>query len=455
MVRRSNQALAALLVAGLVSCGAGPDGGASARRVVLVTCDTLRADHLGAYGAPEGATPALDAFAERALVFERAFASAPLTCPALSTVMTGRLPDELGMGSNKVLLPAAAETLAEVISAAGIRTHAIVSNWVLRMRDDATVSLSQGFLTYDDEFDAVEPNRPKVLERRAKSTTDAALAWLAEHDAERFFLWVHYQDPHGPYTPPAPYVRWSPTEGEAHLPVGKTQIGLGEIPQYQFLEDETRPSFYRARYEGEIRYFDHELGRLLEALADSPGTLVVITADHGESLGEHDYWFSHGQSLYAELLHVPLLIHGPGVRSGRATSLVGHIDILPTILGALGLEAPANHGTDLLGELPTDRIVPAQVRRPGAPDRWQSVTGERWRLVVSAKGQMLFDLDADPGELRDLAPSNHELVQSLASRAEAMLEELAPLGERAQAEVLSAEDHSRLGALGYGGTSSE
>ncbi len=453
---------------GLAACS-GEASEVRAERVILITCDTLRADGLGVYRGEPGATPRLDRFAESCTVYDSAYSAAPLTAPALSSLMTGRLPDELGMRSNKVLLPAQAETIAEAASKLGLETCAIVSNWVLRKRARmADQGLVQGFDVYDAEMNEIEANRAGVRERLAEDTTDAALAWLGKRGSDRFFLWVHYQDPHGPYTPPAEFL--SPNEGERAatgqvLPVGKSQRGFEELPQYQVLGKHRRSGFYLERYQAEIRYFDREVGRLLDALEGEDlldDALVVFSADHGESLGEHGWWFSHGQTLYDELVHVPLLIKAPagatqpGSRASdgyrRVDTLVGHVDLFATVLAALGAAAPPTHGTNLLAQnLPTDRVFAQQLRTPGTPSRWESVMNERWRLVVHAEGELLFDRAADEGEERDLAASEPETIRELRARYAALLRALPPIGASAQVELLTEDEAQAMDALGYGG----
>src|SRR5262245_43235391 len=259
---------AVLLSAVLLVGGCGKESRARAQRVVLITCDTLRADRLGIYGYERETSPNLDAFARESVVFDNAWSSAPLTAPALATLMTGRLPDELGMSSNEVVLPGEVTTLAEAASEAGIPSAAVVSNWVVRARGVSGEGFEQGFASYDDRMEEREPNRRLYNERSAAATTRAAIEWLASARRDRFFLWVHYQDPHGPYTPPEPFVRLlqRPIPDEPLLGVGKTDKGLGEIPRYQELGLERAPEFYRIRYDAEIRSFDHALGQLLDHL---------------------------------------------------------------------------------------------------------------------------------------------------------------------------------------------
>jgi len=454
---------ALLAIPFLLAAGCGKEspleGDAPAARVILITCDTLRADRLGAYGGERETTPNLDRFAEECVVYDRAYAAAPLTLPSLCTLMTGRLPDELGMISNKVLMPAEAETLAELVSGAGIPTVAVISNWVLRRRPEGDeVGIEQGFLVYDDRMDSVEANRPNVRERLASSTTDAAIEFVRREAGGRYLLWVHYQDPHGPYTPPVDALAGHEWEhgDEPELPVGETQVGFGELPAYQVLGDDRHPDHYRARYEAEVRFFDRELGRLLDALraeGELEDALVVFTADHGESLGEHDWWFSHGQTLYDELVHVPFFVRFPDAlaRRGRSDELIGHVDVLTTVTDALGVPAPRTHGTSLLESLPENRLLASQLRGRGAKKRWQSVTDGRYRVVRTKEEVMLFDLQADPDEIENLAGSMPERVQTLEEAAELLQRALPPIGGEAEMGELSEEDRRRLDALGYGG----
>ncbi|MSR61527.1 MAG: hypothetical protein EXS08_03640 [Planctomycetes bacterium] len=433
--------------------GCGPS--APPRAVVLVTCDTLRADRLGCYGYERETSPNLDALAREALVFEAAWSTAPLTGPALSALLTGRMPEELGLSDNRNVLSGAATTLAERLSAAGIDTAAVVSNWVLRKRADLPeAGVQQGFAAFDDRMTAREPARPDLKERLAPDTTDAALAWLDAHDARRpFFLWVHYQDPHGPYTPPADCLAAlarAPTD-EPELAVGPDEKGRGALPKYQVVDAERRPEVYRARYDAEIRFFDREFGRLLEGLRARgvlDSALLVFTADHGESLGERGYYFSHGQHLHRELVQVPLVVRAPGgVRApGRMAAPASHLDLFPTTLAFFGLDSGPTRGRDLLaGALPAERVVPQFLR--GA---W-SASGAHERVLLEDGALRLYDLARDPHEEHDLAAEQPARAQELAAahRSFAATPAFAPIPAAQPAHDAQAENE--LDALGYGG----
>jgi arylsulfatase len=234
-------------------------------------------------------------------------------------------------------------TLAATFGKAGYDTAAFVGNVTLQRR----VGLDNGFDHYDDELSESETNRADVFERRAEETTERALAWLSAPRGGPFFLWVHYNDPHGPYTPPPPFderFQLGDAPGEEPLPVLYVQRGWFGIPAYQALPGLRRPSQYRSRYAGEIRYFDEWLGRLLEAAERGSGSrdlVVLLTADHGESFGEEDFYFSHGHATTPDLSRVPFLLRAPGLPPGRRREVVHHVDILPTLLDLAGLPAPA------------------------------------------------------------------------------------------------------------------
>jgi arylsulfatase A-like enzyme len=311
--------------------------------VLLIIVDTLRADYLHCYGFPEATSPNIDTLAARSVLFERAVAAAGYTGPAHVAIMTSTYPRQSSMGyANGAIKLTRERTLAEYFRHAGYDTAAFISNFVLRRSS----GLGRGFDVYDDELTTPERNRREVFERRAEATTQRALAWLGTRRDRPFFLWVHYQDPHGPYTPPAPYdamFHLAAAPGEAPLPVASDIRGYGGIPSYQVLDGVRRPSEYESQYAGEIRYADHWIGRLIaavEGVSPKRPTVILFTADHGESFGESNYFFAHGHSTKPDLSHVPLILHAPGLRTERRHGLVSQVDILPTLLDLAGLPPP-------------------------------------------------------------------------------------------------------------------
>lgn len=448
------------LILGALGC-AEPDHD-PVRRVILISCDTLRADRLGMYGYERDVSHNLDAFARQSVVFERAYATAPHTNPALSSLLTSRMPDELGVsGGNRTLMPASVISLPEILAEAGIPSAAIVSNWALRRPDPklGDVGVAQGFAHYDDEMGNSAGLREGHFERIADATTDAAIAWLEQHqnDTDRYFLWIHYQDPHGPYTPPERFRGLFTSEGPGGplLQLGQTQEGYRQIPHYQIQNGERRADFYRNRYDEEIRFFDDEVGRLLAWLENHgvyEDTLVIFTADHGESLGEHQYWFTHEANLYDEEVRVPLVIRYPeGLPKPTGANLVGHLDILPSVLDAFGLpEAPARGISLIARTLPNDRIFPHSLHKLDSPHRWFALTDERYRLVIPRAGPQLYDHREDPAEQRDLAAENPRRIKAMIDRYRDFMAALPEVPAAAEI-VAPLDDESRraLEALGY------
>jgi arylsulfatase A-like enzyme len=271
----------------------------------LITLDTTRADHLEPYGAENVETPALARLADNGVVFEHAIATAPVTAPAHASLLTGLYPLRHGVRDNSThYLPEDIPTLAEWLSEAGYRTAAFVSTVILERR----YGLDQGFEVYDDDIrsSSASHERRMTVERPAAATADRALAWLDALDGgESFFLWVHFYDPHIPYSPPSPWAE-----------------------KYR---DQT--------YDGEIAYMDSQIGRLLQhprAAADD--VIVMAIGDHGESLGEHGEK-THGLLVYDSTLRVPWILRLPGGPSGvRIAAPISQVDLVPTIAELVNLD---------------------------------------------------------------------------------------------------------------------
>jgi choline-sulfatase len=279
----------------------------SGANLLLVTLDTVRADHLGCYGYAAAETPALDRLAAEGVRFAHASAPAPLTLPSHTTLLTGLLPPHHGARSNGVRgLAGGTPTLATLLAGAGYRTAAFVAAFVL----DHRFGLERGFEVYDDEIER-PANASWLLEaeRPGDQVVDRALAWLEREDPRPFFLWVHLYDAHAPYDPASPYRERHPG----------------------------RP------YDGAIAFADAQVGRLLAALGRrglAAGTVVAVVADHGESLGEHGE-LTHGLLLYEPALAVPLLLRAPGLGPRSVATPVSTVDLAPTLAGLLRRHFPA------------------------------------------------------------------------------------------------------------------
>jgi arylsulfatase len=447
----------------LLACGEAPpaEPPREPSLLLLLTVDTLRADALGSYGGSSRLTPNLDALAAESLVFDTAYAPAPFTLPSLAALHTGRYPIELGLQSNLSLLPEGTPTLASALRERGWRTGGVVSNVVLRDRTD----LALGFEAYDDTMAQQESTR-LWPERIAADTTDAALhlleGWQADPVARSapLFLWVHYQDPHGPYTPPPGWrERFEPAAqqrlGELVLPEDETAYGEGGIPAYQLLGDRREARFYRASYDGEVAYMDAELGRLLAALAQRglyQDAFIVFAADHGEAMGEHDYWFAHGHHVTDELVRVPLLIRRPGAPAGRRADVVSLVDLRPTLLAALLADPPQYDGSgrDLLapGAAGTDSVPLLSTLFAYRLQRHGIVSGG-YKLILT------YEDDIWSSTLHRLGDESVDLAAPAPQLAARLREQLRTLREGLdrklpeQPRTLSERERRELEALGY------
>jgi len=354
--------LALLALVASVSCEGGRSAGERGDSVLLVTIDTLRADRLSRAGYERATSPAIDAFTRRGTFFERAFSTTSYTVPAHASMLVGRYPSfhSAGLMNGHQRFLETEETLAERLREAGWRTAAVVSNAMLA----AGVGLAQGFEVYDDAL----PDREAVRgypERNARSAVDRSLELLDGFGHERFLLWLHLQDPHGPYAPPEPTPGLdAPDESGRVLPVGEDNSGFGAIPRYQLYRGEQRFASYGDRYDREIRFLDRQLGRLFAAL-DERGlderVLVILTADHGEALGEDGFFFSHSHSVGLDQVRVPRAFVGPGVRAGASIpEPVTNLDVFATVLDYLGRPVPNDvQSRSLLPALTSGAAVPA------------------------------------------------------------------------------------------------
>ncbi len=425
------RALAAALLVAAAGCGGGAPGTTKpARHLVLVTIDTLRADRLGVYGSRDVATPVLDRIAREGAWAPEAMAHVPLTRPSHSSLFSGLLPAEHGIRDNvSPSLAAGVPLLAPTLQAAGFRTAAVVSSIVLNRQS----GLARGFDTYSDRFeaDADDARFLNTLQKRGDVVLPEAIQWLEKAPKnERLFLWLHLYDPHDPYEPPEPWA-----------------------------------SRYAGRpYDGEVAWTDELIGRLdaaLDRLGLRSDTLLVVTSDHGESLGEHGENV-HGFFVYQATLRVPLLLRGPGIAPGtRLATTVQTVDLMPTALELLGVALPAGahpSGRSLAGALrggavPREPAVYSETLLPLLHFGWsdlRSLREGRFKYIQAPRPE-LYDLETDPAETRNL-------VEAQASRAEAMRSALGRYLDAERARGTTADSGAssvppdlleKLGALGY------
>ena len=409
-----------------VALAARPRAGARAgeegarANVLLVTIDTLRADRLGCYGYARASTPILDGLAARGARFPVAVAHAPLTAPSHASILTGLTPLRHGVRDNgRFVLPQTVPTLAEAFHAAGYRTAAFVSGFPLHHR----FGLGRGFDSYDDRLPyGDDPRRAAHVERRAGETTAAARAWLERAGRQSpWFVWVHYFDPHAPYEPPAELLE-----------------RFGDSP-----------------YDGEVAFVDAQLGTLLAWLETNglaARTVVLATADHGESLGEHGE-DTHGVFVYDATLRVPWIMAGPGIAAGKRPGVVARgVDVAPTLLDLAGVPPggamegrslrPALEGAAMADEPVYAESLFATLNLGWAPlHAWRTA---RYKLIETPRPE-LYDLEHDAAETADRSAAEPKVAESLRRGLQAALATRPPEAMAAATR----EETERLRALGY------
>ena len=434
-----------------------------ALNVVLITIDTLRADHVGCYGYKQIKTPNIDSLAADGVRFERAFAVVPVTLPSHTSMLTGTYPMLSGMhdfSGNK--LSPAQPTLASLLKQAGYQTGAVIAAAVL----DSRFGLNQGFDFYYDHFDFNRLDEANLdeMERPGNVVADVALNWLekewlekdvlAKNSQKKFFLWMHLYDPHFPYHPPEPYSR----------------------------EYAAQP------YDGEIAFADEQVGRLLRFLKEKgiyQNTIIVLCGDHGESLGEHGEK-THGFFIYNATMHVPLIIRlpeerQPGTAAARVVNdPVSLVDLMPTVLGALGMEVPPQvQGRSLLPELrpqprasddrgrkdndndkdkdevERDRVLYGETFLPRIHFNWSELRGSentKYHFIDAPRPE-LYDLTRDPGELHNLFTEKKAVAEEMRAQLAGLIRDYSAGKELAEKTGLDPALMERLKSLGYAGFS--
>ncbi len=420
--------------------------------VVIVTLDTTRADHLSCLGGRPGTTPHLDALAARSALFARAYSDSNVTNPSHVSIMTGLRAIDHGVMNHLTPIPEAVDTLPEAFQRAGYATGGFVSS--------RHVGPDLGWAG----FDAL----PKLkYERSARETTDLALAWLREVEDRPFFLWVHYWEPHMQYQPPpalaARYYSGDRTAGSgprlADHPYFRALPREGVLA---WLGDTRDPAWAPALYAAEIHQTDAEVGRLLDALEAAAGerTLIVVTGDHGESLGEHGIYYAH-TGLYEPQLAVPLIVHWPGAPPRRSDALASGLDVAPTVAELTGVPladrrmAGVSLAREVRGEPDPGLAAPRSLVHQNAHNLAVAVRDGDWKLIwplgkdhpLLSGPPELYHLRDDPGETRDLAAAEPERVEALRRQIERWIA-LGPI-DRGTVPHLDPEAVERLRALGY------
>lgn len=422
------------------------------KRVVLISVETFRRDHVHAYGYPRRTTTSLDRMIAEGVSYDRHYAAAPYTHPSLASLVTGLMPTTLGFADNTPKGEIGARTAAEHFADAGYVTASFNVQYILSNR----FGFNRGFHYYR--------NLPNDTPGYVLSAE--LLPWLDDHADDNTFTWVHWFDPHGPYRPPPGYreffqndalwlsdlmtLNFHPTASE----------GVAAVPKYVQDPGAYDRRHYVAGYDGDIAAFDAELGRLLDLIRArgwDKDTLVVVTADHGESMTDHNRYFCHG-SLWEHDIHVPMVVWAPGrlpagVRVGVPTS---HVDVLPSLLAWAGVKVQGFIG-DTMGDLLTRARAPGRIPfavatlGKGASLRYALRDTSDLKVFVDAKGRVIdaYDLVADPAEGRSLAGLPPRAAQQIASTFRAWLATQKRAAKKPKEQAMDAEDLERLRQLGY------
>ena len=417
--------MAALAVFAASRAGLLPRWRTRPRNLLVITLDTIRADHLGAYGNKNVRTPAIDSLAQSGVLFERCITAAPLTLPSHTSLFTGTYPVYHGVRDNgDFVVPPELTTMAELFEPRGYRTGAFVGAFVL----DSRWGLKQGFQKYADDFDLHQENLISIgdIRRPGNEVVDRALEWLRQNSSSPFFAWIHLYDPHSPYDPPSPF----------------------------------REEYPNDPYLAEIAFADSQIGRVLQFL-DSSGerrrTLVVFAGDHGEGLGEHEEK-GHGFFAYQPTLRVPFIVAMPSGRSRgvRRPEIVSLADVFPTVAGLFELPVPAEvQGRSLEPLLLnrggwTERPVYAETYYAKLHYGWSPLTSiqeRRYQFIESSEPE-LYDLEKDPEETHNLVAENPALLSSMRTRLQTIV---AAYGKNAKSagHKSDPETIAKLASLGY------
>jgi len=450
------------------------------RHLLLISVDTLRADHLGLYGYPRPTSPVIDELGRHGVVFENAIVQWPVTTPSMVSMFSGTYPHENGIViiAQSQRVSDELEMFPEVLQARGFRTAAVISNGALGRESN----FGQGFDVYRELW--IVRGRDDPRPNTADNATDVALELLTEFAAsgDRFLLWIHYIDPHFPYAPPAGYAERF--MGDAHFRSERARVNRDNQPWkgiprrlWERSGKEDDLAVYVARYDGEIRFVDDQIGRLLEELEHrslAEETLVAFTSDHGESLGEHDYYLNHGHLAYEEQVRVPLVFRWPGGRYGgrRIVKPVELRGLASTLLEAMGVPAE-----EIRSSAPS--LLPA-IRGEGEEALPESVfseagsfdtrKGARYTLAVRKGSRKLvlprskwareraggrtvelYHLASDPAEARDLASVRPGEVAQLRRELREWIQSSQAVGRKAPPQPPRVRDETRraLRELGY------
>ena len=434
-------ALAALLIAVAVMWRHFAPRTHEIRNVLLISIDTCRADHLGCYGYPLDTTPNIDAIASEGIVFEQALSPQPFTLPAHCTMLTGTIPPYHGVIDNTdYKLNERDVTLAELLQEEGYLTAGFVSSFIM----DSRFGLGQGFDLYDDDFEEAS-HTMDINQQSGGKTTQDTIEWLRTHKDEKNFVFLHYYDPHFTYEPPEPFAS-----------------KLRNVPPPENVTTRFEQALFDG-YAGEIAYTDHCIGQVVDELRELglyDSTMIIITSDHGEMLGQHGEGF-HGYFIYQPAIRVPLIFKLPRLsKHRRITSTVGLVDIVPTVCSLLGIDLSTPvQGHDLSPCFDSDWLPPSDRHlfcQSLEPTKYNAnsllgVVTDRYKYIKTTRSE-LYDLAEDPDELNNIAVEQADRSQTMEERLRQILQET-NRGKEDGKEHLDNQTRERLESLGYIGGS--
>jgi len=409
-MKRRGARIIALLALGLAACTGRPSPGPAKKPgpevkerppVILITVDTLRPDHMSVYGYARDTTPRLASWAAKGAVFEQAYTYWPKTRGSFVAIMTGRTAGESGYSPKHPELHGFNPTLAETLGKEGYDTAAFVDNANVA----SSLGFSRGFKTYVEMW-ADASLKDEVA--RTEAITKRGIDYVrSKGTGDGFFLWLHYVNPHAPYTPPAPFDTAFTDRPKSDRTLKVVDGFFGGVSKQWAIPGKRLLSDYVNAYDGEIAYSDTQLDRVLRAL-EAAGVLgratVVITSDHGESLGEHDYYFDHGANLFDPVQRIPFLVLGRGAKALRSSVLISTLDIMPTLLDAARVSFPPGLAGRSVLPFAAGREESTRDTLVGENDRGhQGIWDRRYKLIDAdpraARGvRQFFDRSDDPGE---------------------------------------------------------
>ena len=454
--RRLAACCVALLGAAVLSCSGPEAAEPRPKNVIFILVDTLRADHLGAYGYGRDTSPALDAFAKESLLFENARSQASCTFPSANSILTSRPPTAvLGQPKQALGIPPGMPSIAEILAGRGYRTAAVSASPVVRntkSRFNPTGGFGRGFSIFDEE----------CVWKAAHCVNRRASEVLAQKDERPFFLYLHYMDPHGPYRPPEEHRKFSGGEVATDKPFIRqgNPNPIGDWLYKQKPDPGVTPAELQHLidlYDDEIVYFDLRFGEFLASLKKAgllEDTILVLTADHGEEFLEHGH-IKHCRTLFDNSIKIPYVLRIPGVPARAVAAPVQNLDLVPTLLDYLGVDATGLglEGRSLrpLIEEKIEEKETGDLRQFASQGSLRSASDDRYKLIhdLAAGTWALYDLEADPGEKTDALARERRSFHRLRESLTAWLARTEGVGSESESVRKASEAEKKLRALGY------